>query len=61
MEPTVWTADGKRVWWACPVCKVEAGITLPVPLSQIVQRMNAFRSQHEQCADKAQGGKAWRV
>lgn len=56
----VWTAGNQRIWWACPSCKVEAGVTLPVALSEIARRMDAFRQEHLECNDSAKEGKAWR-
>lgn len=56
----VWTPGGQRIWWACPTCKVEGGVTLPVALSEIARRMDTFRQDHKECASKAQEGTAWR-
>lgn len=56
----VWTPGNNRVWWACPSCKVEGGVTLPVALSEISRRIEKFQQDHNQCATKAQEGTAWR-
>lgn len=56
----VWTPGNNRIWWACPTCKVEGGVTLPVPLAEIQRRSAQFAEAHKDCAAKAQEGKAWR-
>ncbi len=59
-EPIVWTPGGNRIWWACPACKVEAGVTLPVSVSEVQRRLDAFQEEHSACNITAQEGKAWR-
>lgn len=59
-QSIVWTPGGNRIWWACPTCKVEGGVTLPVSLAEVQKRLEQFQATHSECADKAQEGKAWR-
>jgi len=56
----IWTPGNSRIWWACPSCKVEAGVTLPVSLSEMTKRIDKFTQDHKECASKAQEGTAWR-
>lgn len=60
---TVWTPGDARVWWACPVCKVEAGISPPVDMDEMLRRISLFRDEHAECKLRApQGAKeiVWR-
>lgn len=60
----VWTPGDARVWWACPVCKVEAGISPPVDMEEFMRRISLFRDEHAACAHKVkteqQGVITWR-
>ena len=55
----VWTPGNARVWWACSICKTEAGISPPVDLEELYRRVSLFRYEHAECAKKRQSG-AWR-
>lgn len=57
---TVWVDAGNRMWWSCPTCKVEAGITLPAKISEVADRMTKFNQQHKTCADQVKERMPWR-
>jgi hypothetical protein len=46
----VWTPGDARVWWSCPVCKVEGGATPPIVVSDFVARLKRFQEAHKDCA-----------
>jgi len=47
----IWNSNRDRIWWACPTCKVEAGITLPASVTEVVSRVEKFTSTHSICAE----------
>jgi len=47
----VWNANSARIWWACPTCKVEAGITLPASAAEFIARLQKFTDMHSACAE----------
>ena len=49
----VWTPGDTRVWWACPYCKVEGGISPPVEVDELLKRVSLFKDEHDKCAPKA--------
>ena len=58
MSVVVWTPNSARIWWACPTCKVEGGVTPPVPVSEMTARLKEFNSKHSECATN--NAPAWR-
>ncbi len=56
----VWTPGDTRIWWSCPVCRVEAGISPPVDLDELYKRVSLFRDEHAACEQKANKGITWR-
>lgn len=48
----VWTPGNNRIWWACPTCKVEAGITLTASAVEVHKRLGDFLGQHKDCSNK---------
>ena len=56
----IWTPGDARIWWACPVCKTEGGISPPVDMDELYKRVSLFRDEHAECERKAKGGMAWR-
>ena len=56
----IWTPGDARIWWACPTCKTEAGISPPVDLDELYKRVSLFRDEHAECGKKPKGGTAWR-
>ena len=48
----VWTPGDARVWWACPACKTEGGISPPVDLDELYKRVSLFRDEHAECESK---------
>ena len=57
---TVWTPGDARVWWACPVCKTEAGITPPIDIQELLRRVSLFRDEHAECNNKRKTVLGWR-
>lgn len=51
-EITAWTPGNGRIWWACPTCKLEAGITLPTSAVEMAERLHKFIEQHKDCTSK---------
>ena len=48
----VWTAGDARIWWACPHCKVEGGISPPVKVDEFLKRLSLFTDEHADCTPK---------
>ena len=58
---TVWTPGDARVWWACPICKVEGGISPPVDVDEFLKRVSLFKDEHEGCEKKQASPVPWRI
>ena len=48
----VWAPGSPRIWWACPTCKVEGGITLSAPATELHERLGKVLEQHKDCTNK---------
>lgn len=57
----VWTPGDARVWWACSICKVEAGISPPIDLDELIKRVSLFKDEHADCGQKQPASFPWRI